>query len=66
MVVSLFTAGPFVSAGFAGPPGDILGRRFTILIGAFVFCIGGIVQTSAQNMTGLYIGRFFAGVGVGF
>jgi MFS family permease len=66
MVVSLFTAGAFTGAACAGPPGDILGRRNTILIGAIVFCVGGIVQTSAQSMNGLYAGRFFAGVGVGF
>ncbi|KAN0099283.1 general substrate transporter [Hyaloscypha variabilis] len=66
MVVSLFTAGAFTGAGLAGPPGDLLGRRGTILIGAVVFCVGGIVQTSAQNMSGLYAGRFFAGMGCGF
>ncbi|KAE9362881.1 general substrate transporter [Stipitochalara longipes BDJ] len=66
MVVSLFTAGAFCGAGLAGPPGDILGRRATIMIGAIVFCVGGIVQTSAQNMSGLYAGRFFAGMGCGF
>jgi MFS family permease len=53
MVVSLFTAGTFTGAACAGPPGDILGRRNTILIGAIVFCVGGIVQTSAQSMNGV-------------
>jgi MFS family permease len=55
-----------IGAMFAGPSGDILGRRVTIMIGAFIFCIGGTVQTSAQNIPALYMGRFFAGLGVGF
>jgi MFS family permease len=66
LIVSLFTGGAFFGAAGAGPSGDILGRRWTILIGAFIFCIGGTVQTSAQNIPALYMGRFFAGLGVGF
>ena len=37
-VVSVFTGGAFLGAMFAGPAGDRLGRRLTILIGALV-CI---------------------------
>jgi MFS family permease len=66
LIVSLFTGGAFFGAFFAGPAGDYLGRRLTILIGAFIFCIGGTVQTSAQNIPALYVGRLFAGLGVGF
>jgi MFS family permease len=36
------------------------------MIGAFIFVIGGTVQTSAANIPALYMGRFFAGLGVGF
>lgn len=35
-VVSVFTGGAFFGAFFAGPAGDRLGRRLTILIGALV------------------------------
>jgi sugar porter (SP) family MFS transporter len=66
LIVSLFTGGAFFGAAFAGPSGDILGRRLTILIGAVIFCVGGAVQTGAQNIPGLYVGRLFAGLGVGF
>ncbi|KAL4879500.1 general substrate transporter [Aspergillus karnatakaensis] len=66
LVVSMFTAGAFFGAAFAGPTGDYLGRRWTITIGAIVFCLGGGLQTGAQNIDYLYSGRFFAGVGVGF
>ncbi|KAG2022161.1 hypothetical protein GB937_004256 [Aspergillus fischeri] len=66
LVVSMFTAGAFFGAGFAGPTGDYLGRRWTIAIGCLVFCLGGGLQTGAQTISYLYSGRFFAGLGVGF
>jgi MFS family permease len=63
LVVSMFTAGAFFGAGFAGPTGDYLGRRWTIAIGCLVFCLGGGLQTGAQTIAYLYTGRFFAGLG---
>ncbi|KPM34092.1 hypothetical protein AK830_g12482 [Neonectria ditissima] len=65
-VVSIFTGGAFFGAMFAGPTGDRLGRKYTILIGACVFLVGGALQTGAQNIKYLYSGRCLAGVGVGF
>jgi hypothetical protein len=64
-VVSVFTGGAFFGAGFAGPMGDKLGRRMTILVGAVVFCLGGALQTGAQGLSYLYAGRLIAGLGVG-
>ncbi|KAH6957957.1 general substrate transporter [Ilyonectria sp. MPI-CAGE-AT-0026] len=65
-VVSIFTGGAFFGAMFAGPTGDRLGRKMTILIGACIFLVGGALQTGAQNIKYLYSGRCLAGVGVGF
>lgn len=65
-VVSLFTGGAFFGAGFAGPTGDMLGRRWTILVGALLFLLGGSIQTAAQTIHWLYGGRAIAGLGVGF
>ncbi|KAK4234950.1 quinate permease [Achaetomium macrosporum] len=64
-VVSVFTGGAFFGAAAAGPMGDWLGRRWTILIGAAVFCLGGALQTGAQALSYLYSGRAIAGLGVG-
>jgi MFS family permease len=64
-VVSVFTGGAFFGAGAAGPMGDKLGRRMTILCGALVFILGGALQTGAQALSYLYSGRLIAGVGVG-
>ncbi|KAI1762169.1 general substrate transporter [Hypoxylon sp. FL1150] len=65
-VVSLFTGGAFFGAMFAGPAGDSLGRRLTILVGALLFLLGGAIQTAAQTLNYLYGGRAIAGLGVGF
>jgi len=65
-VVSVFTGGGFFGAFFAGPAGDKLGRKKTILMGATIFCLGGGLQTGAQTLSYLYAGRALAGVGVGF
>ncbi|KAE9964554.1 hypothetical protein EG328_010362 [Venturia inaequalis] len=65
-VVSVFTGGGFVGAMFAGPIGDRLGRKWTILMGSVIFCLGGGLQTGAQGLGYLYAGRLLAGVGVGF
>jgi len=62
-VVSVFTGGAFFGAFFAGPCGDKLGRKMTILIGAIIFIIGGALQTAAQNLHYLYAGRAIAGLG---
>ncbi|KAF9885957.1 hypothetical protein FE257_012132 [Aspergillus nanangensis] len=66
LVVSMFTTGAFFGAAFAGPSGDMLGRRWTIIVGCVVFCLGGGLQTGAQSVEYLYSGRFLAGLGVGF
>jgi MFS family permease len=65
-VVSVFTGGAFFGAGLAGPAGDRLGRKKTIMLGALIFIVGGSLQTAAQTLDYLYAGRAIAGLGVGF
>jgi len=62
-VVSVFTGGAFFGAFFAGPVGDWLGRRLTIMSGAIIFIVGGGLQTGARNLGYLYAGRCIAGFG---
>ncbi len=66
LVVSMFTTGAFFGAAFAGPTGDWLGRRLTIVVGGVIFILGGSLQTGAANLGFLWSGRFLAGLGVGF
>ena len=56
-VVSVFTGGAFFGAGFAGPIGDWLGRKKTILMGSLIFILGGGLQTGAQSLNYFYAGR---------
>lgn len=62
-IVSVFTGGAFIGAFLAGPTGDMLGRKLTILTGASVFCLGGALQTGAQTINYMYTGRALAGIG---
>ncbi|KAJ5460569.1 uncharacterized protein N7458_002121 [Penicillium daleae] len=64
-VVSVFTGGAFFGAAVAGITANRLGRRWTIILGSLIFCLGGALQTSAQNLGYLYSGRSIAGLGVG-
>lgn len=56
-VVAVFTGGAFFGAFGAGPAGDKLGRKKTILLGALVFILGGALQTGARDLSYLYAGR---------
>jgi len=44
---------------------DILGRRRSILIGAMIFSVGGILQTFSSALGVLYVGRLIAGFSIG-
>lgn len=66
LVVSMFTTGAFFGAALAGPSGDYLGRRLTIMVGGIIFMLGGGLQTGATSLSYLWSGRFLAGLGVGF
>ncbi|ORX90096.1 general substrate transporter [Basidiobolus meristosporus CBS 931.73] len=45
---------------------DWIGRKYTILLGAFVFGIGALFQTIGYNFGLLITGRLFVGFGEGF
>ncbi|RDW63630.1 hypothetical protein BP6252_11175 [Coleophoma cylindrospora] len=62
--VALFTAGGFFGA-FAAGFCDPLGRRGTVALGSGMFIVGGILQTAAEAIAMLYIGRLLAGFGIG-
>lgn len=44
---------------------DSLGRRKTIMIGAIINLIGAILQTAAQHLAMILVGRIMAGWAVG-
>ncbi|CAN1839138.1 Putative polyol transporter 1 [Linum perenne] len=55
-----------VGSALAGRTADWIGRRFTIVVAAANFFVGAIVMGLATNYTLLMVGRFIAGIGVGY
>ncbi|KAF8113889.1 hypothetical protein N665_0044s0004 [Sinapis alba] len=55
-----------VGSGAAGRTSDWIGRRYTIVLaGAFFFC-GALLMAFATNYPFIMVGRFVAGIGVGY
>ncbi|KAG8852594.1 hypothetical protein FRB96_008593 [Tulasnella sp. 330] len=65
LVVSILSAGTFVGALLAAPIGDRIGRKWGIISGTLVFCIGVALQMAALAVPLFVVGRIFAGIGVG-
>lgn len=64
--MSILSAGTFFGALMASPAGDLLGRRWGLMMSAgIVFNLGVILQTAATAQPMFIAGRFFAGLGVG-
>ncbi len=64
-MVAILEVGAFFSSLVVGKVGDIIGRRKTILYGSMIFFVGGALQTMANGMPMMMLGRIIAGVGVG-
>lgn len=64
-MVAILEVGAFFSSLCVGRIGDIIGRRKTILYGSMIFFVGGGLQTFANGMPMMLLGRIIAGVGVG-
>ena len=64
-MVAILEVGAFVASLSVGRIGDILGRRKTILFGSLIFLVGGALQTFANGMPMMILGRIIAGLGVG-
>lgn len=64
-MVAVLEVGAFISSLLVGRVGDVIGRRRTILYGSMVFFIGGALQTFANGIPMMMVGRVIAGLGVG-
>ncbi|KAI9792307.1 MAG: hypothetical protein M1816_002532 [Peltula sp. TS41687] len=64
-MVAILEIGAFISSLSVGRIGDMIGRRRTILYGSMIFFVGGAMQTFANGMPMMLLGRIIAGLGVG-
>lgn len=64
-MVAILEIGAFISSLLVGRVGDMLGRRRTIMWGSLIFIVGGALQTCANGMPMMMLGRIIAGLGVG-
>ncbi|KAH7045701.1 general substrate transporter [Linnemannia elongata] len=64
-IVASMAAGSFLGALLAGPLGDKISRKRTIMLAATIWIIGSIIQCAAQNVAMLIVGRIINGVAVG-
>jgi len=66
LTTSILSAGTFFGAIIAGDMADLIGRRFTIILGCLIFCVGGILEVASTGLGVMVAGRLIAGFGVGF
>ncbi|KAK3818949.1 MAG: glucose transporter [Benniella sp.] len=64
-IVASMAAGSFFGALLAGPLGDKISRKRTIMLGATIWIVGSIIQCAAVNVGMLVVGRVVNGVAVG-
>ncbi|KAK9165565.1 hypothetical protein Scep_000756 [Stephania cephalantha] len=62
-IINLYS---LIGAIVAGRISDLIGRRYCIVIAAVIFFIGALLMGLAPNYAVLMLGRFVAGVGIGF
>lgn len=66
LVVAIFELGAWFTTYPTSWFMDRIGRRWTIMVGALIFIVGGVVQTASYTMTQMLFGRLVAGFGIGF
>ncbi|GKT42805.1 major facilitator-type transporter ecdD [Colletotrichum spaethianum] len=69
LIVSILSCGTFFGALIAGDLADMMGRKWTVILGCLIYMIGVIIQmvTSPSSALGpIVAGRLIAGIGVGF
>ncbi|XP_068654673.1 polyol transporter 5-like [Aristolochia californica] len=62
-IINLYS---LVGAALAGRTSDWIGRRYTIVVAAVIFFVGALLMGFATNYAFLMVGRFVAGIGVGY
>jgi hypothetical protein len=69
LIVSILSAGTFLGALIAGDLADRMGRKWTVITGCFIYCLGVVIQMitgEGDALAAIVAGRLIAGIGVGF
>ncbi|KAG0050635.1 hypothetical protein BGZ83_004601 [Gryganskiella cystojenkinii] len=64
-IVASMPAGSFFGALLAGPLGDRISRRRTIMLAACIWIVGSIIQCASVGVGMLVVGRIINGIAVG-
>ncbi|CDK25352.1 unnamed protein product [Kuraishia capsulata CBS 1993] len=64
-MVAILELGALLASLAVGTVSEKIGRKRTIILGAFVFVSGGLCQSLAPNLAILSVGRVVSGIGVG-
>lgn len=66
ILVGILNLYSLVGSAAAGRTSDWIGRRYTIVFAGAIFFAGAILMGFATNYAFLMVGRFVAGIGVGY
>ncbi|KAH7850598.1 hypothetical protein Vadar_000305 [Vaccinium darrowii] len=66
IIMGIINIYSLLGSAAAGRTSDWVGRRYTIVIAAAIFFIGALLMGFATNYAFLMVGRFVAGLGVGY
>ncbi|CAA6657570.1 unnamed protein product [Spirodela intermedia] len=66
VLVGILNLYSLVGSAVAGKTSDWIGRRLTIVFAAVIFFVGALLMGFATNYAFLMVGRFVAGIGVGY
>merc|ERR1711975_172547 len=66
LITSILSAGTFFGAIIAGDVANIIGRKWTIIVGCLIYIVGVVLQVATNGLGLIVAGRLVAGLGVGF
>ncbi|KAJ4723331.1 Polyol transporter like [Melia azedarach] len=66
ILVGILNLYSLIGSAAAGRTSDWIGRRYTIMLAGAIFCLGALLMGFATNYAFLMVGRFVAGIGVGY
>lgn len=69
LITSILSCGTFFGALIAGDLADRIGRKWTVISGCIIYCIGVVIQMitgEGDALAAIVAGRLIAGIGVGF